>query len=64
MHFVNKVDIYPKHFISTGKKLFFNEKRVEMNHKGSAKKVKKNSFIVQIFMSVITLFFWFHVFGI
>ena len=55
MYFVNKVDIYPKHFISTGEKLFFTEKNVQMNHEDSAQKV----FFIVRFMSVITLFFRF-----
>ena len=34
MYFLNKVDIYPMHFI-------FTEKRVEMNGEGSAQKMHK-----------------------
>ena len=59
MYFINKVDIYPKHFISTGEKLFFTEKNVQMNHEDSAQKVHKKFFFIVRFMSVITLFFRF-----
>ena len=40
MYFLNKVDIYPKHFISTGVKLF-TEKRVKINDEDIAQKVHK-----------------------
>ena len=41
MYFLNKVDIYSKHFISTGVKPFFTGKMVEMNGEDSAQKVQK-----------------------
>ena len=41
MHFLNEVDIHPKHFISTGVKLFFTEKIVKMNDEDSAQKVHR-----------------------
>ena len=44
MYFLNKVDIYPKLFISIGEKLFFTQKRVEMNHEDSARLVHKKLF--------------------
>ena len=55
MYFLNKVYIYPKHFISTGKKTFFTEKRVEINHKDSAQKLQKKLF----YCTEIFFFFWF-----
>ena len=41
MYFLDKVDIYSKHFISTEVKPFFTGKMVEMNDEDSAQKVQK-----------------------
>ena len=42
MYFLNKVDIYPKHFISTGEKLFALRKGLTM-HKKCTKSAQKSA---------------------
>ena len=69
---LNKVDIYRKKLYFHWRETFFTKKIVQMNHEYSAQKVHekrtkkfiKSFFIVQIFMSVITLVFCFIFFGI
>ena len=64
-----KVEIYPEHFISTGKQVFSLRKKVEMNHEDTAQKghkkcIKKCTklFYCADIMSVI-ISFLFHFFG-
>ena len=76
MYFLNKVDIYSKHFISTEVKPFFTGKMVEMNDEDSAQKVQKKCIKVHkkvhkklfyctgISVSDIVGFFLFHFFAI
>ena len=63
MFFLNKVDIYPKHFIFTGEKHFSLRKELKWitktMHKKCTKKCTKSYFIAKIFTFVITLFFYF-----
>ena len=62
MYFLNKVDIFPKHFICTGEKLFSLRKGLKWIpktvQKKCIKKCTKSYFIAQIFMSIIKLFFF------
>ena len=43
MYFLNKLNVYPKHFVFTEMKPFSLGKGFEMNDKGSAQKVIKGT---------------------